>query len=79
MADQLEKGQEVSWNWGNGQPSHGSAGKVAEVVEEGQAEVKSNRGNTIHKKASKDDPAVKIERSGNDVVKRASELNETDL
>ncbi|RSH88612.1 hypothetical protein EHS25_002839 [Saitozyma podzolica] len=75
MADQLEKGQEVSWNWGNGQPS----GKVAEVVEEGQAEVKSNRGNTIHKNASKDDPAVKIERSGNDVVKRASELNETDL
>lgn len=40
-----------------------TAGKVAEVVEEGQAEVKSNRGNTIHKNASKDDPAVKIERS----------------
>lgn len=40
-----------------------TAGKVAEVVEEGQAEVKSNRGNTIHKNASEDDPAVKIERS----------------
>ncbi|WWC63181.1 uncharacterized protein I303_105781 [Kwoniella dejecticola CBS 10117] len=73
MSD-LKKGEEVSWNWGGGQPS----GKVAEVVEEGKAEVESKKGNTISKNASEDDPAVVIERSGNNVVKRAHELNETE-
>ncbi|WVQ68214.1 uncharacterized protein L199_006421 [Kwoniella botswanensis] len=74
MSEELKKGDEVSWNWGSGQPS----GKVADIVEEGKAEVKSNKGNTISKNASEDDPAVVIERSGNDVVKRAHELNEVD-
>ncbi|KAL7423459.1 hypothetical protein Q5752_001039 [Cryptotrichosporon argae] len=73
MSDQLQKGDEVSWNWGSGQPS----GKVAEIVE-GRAEVQSNRGNTIAKNGTADDPAVVIERSGNNVVKRAHELNETE-
>ena len=40
------------------------AGKVADIVTEGKAEVKSKKGNTISKNASKDDPAVVIERSG---------------
>ncbi|KAF8663694.1 hypothetical protein AX16_000869 [Volvariella volvacea WC 439] len=74
MADQLKKGQEVSWNWGGGQPS----GKVSEVVEEGKAQVKSNKGNTISRKAREGDPAVKVSRDGNDVVKLAHELNEVD-
>lgn len=39
------------------------AGKVAEV-KEGKAEVTSNKGNTISKNGTKDDPAVVIERSG---------------
>ncbi|EIW67376.1 hypothetical protein TREMEDRAFT_64628 [Tremella mesenterica DSM 1558] len=59
MADQVKKGDEVSWNWGSGQPS----GKVAEV-KEGRAEVTSNKGNTISKNGTKEDPAVVIERSG---------------
>ncbi|KAK6910624.1 hypothetical protein V866_000469 [Kwoniella sp. B9012] len=74
MSEELKKGDEVSWNWGSGQPS----GKVADIVEEGKAEVKSNKGNTISKNASEDDPAVVIERSGNNVVKRAHELNEVE-
>ena len=60
----------VSWNWGSGQPS----GEVAEVKEKGEIAIESNRGNTIKKNAEPDNPAVHIERSGNDVVKRASEL-----
>ncbi|KAI0312271.1 hypothetical protein OF83DRAFT_1067466 [Amylostereum chailletii] len=75
MADQLEKGQEVSWKWGAGNPS----GKVAEIVTEGTAEVKSNKGNIVKRNAKgEDDPAVKITRKGNDVVKLAHELNEVD-
>ncbi|TFK59929.1 hypothetical protein BDN72DRAFT_780068 [Pluteus cervinus] len=74
MADQLKKGQEVSWNWGRGQPT----GKVAEIVEEGKAEVTSNKGNTVTRNAREGDPAVKITRKGNDVVKLAHELNEVD-
>ncbi|WVW85744.1 hypothetical protein I302_107782 [Kwoniella bestiolae CBS 10118] len=74
MSEELKKGDEVSWNWGSGQPS----GKVADIVESGKAEVKSNKGNTISKNASEDDPAVVIERSGNNVVKRAHELNEVE-
>ncbi|KAJ3718433.1 hypothetical protein C8R42DRAFT_703846 [Lentinula raphanica] len=73
MADKLSKGQEVSWNWGGGQPT----GKVDEIVTDGKAEVTSNKGNTVTRNArGKDDPAVKISRQGNDVVKLAHELNE---
>jgi Hypervirulence associated proteins TUDOR domain len=60
----------VSWNWGSGQPS----GKVAETKTEGEVAIKSKRGNTIKKNASPSNPAVHVSRSGNDVVKRASEL-----
>ncbi|KIK97827.1 hypothetical protein PAXRUDRAFT_135524, partial [Paxillus rubicundulus Ve08.2h10] len=62
-----------SWNWGRGRPS----GEVAEVVEEGKAEVTSSKGNTVTRNARDGDPAVKITRNrGNDVVKLAHELNE---
>jgi hypothetical protein len=60
----------VSWSWGSGQPG----GKVAEVKEQGEIAIESKRGNTIKKNASPNNPAVHVERSGNDVVKRASEL-----
>ncbi|KAH7349053.1 hypothetical protein BKA66DRAFT_431987, partial [Pyrenochaeta sp. MPI-SDFR-AT-0127] len=60
----------VSWSWGSGQPG----GKVAEVKEHGEIAIESHRGNTIKKNADPENPAVHIERSGNDVVKRASEL-----
>ncbi|KIY74075.1 hypothetical protein CYLTODRAFT_364391 [Cylindrobasidium torrendii FP15055 ss-10] len=74
MADQLEKGQDVSWKWGSSQVT----GKVAEVVEEGKAQVTSNKGNVITRNAREGDPAVKISRKGNDVVKLSHELNEVD-
>jgi hypothetical protein len=60
----------VSWQWGSGQPG----GEVAEVKEQGEIAIESNRGNTIKKNADPENPAVHIERPGNDVVKRASEL-----
>ena len=60
----------VSWNWGGGAPG----GKVVDKKEEGEIAIKSKRGNTIKKNASPDNPAVHVGRSGNDVVKRASEL-----
>lgn len=60
----------VSWKWGNGAPS----GEVAEIATEGEIAIQSNKGNTIKKNASAEDPAVHITRPGNDVVKRAHEL-----
>ncbi|KAI0367087.1 hypothetical protein BV20DRAFT_950888 [Pilatotrama ljubarskyi] len=92
MADKLHEGQDVSWRWGGGN----GTGKIAEIVEEGTAEVTSNKasyrnqircpsfalltfkeqGHTVHRKARDGDPAVKITRKGNDVVKLAHELNE---
>jgi hypothetical protein len=61
----------VSWNWGSGAPG----GKVAETKEHGEIAIQSKRGNTIKKNAEPGNPAVHIARSGNDVVKKASELN----
>ncbi|KAF7794145.1 hypothetical protein EIP86_005276 [Pleurotus ostreatoroseus] len=88
MSDKIHEGQEVSWKWGSGNPS----GTVAEVVSEGKAEVTSNKvgtvccmasqgsprlqGHTVSRNAKEGDPAVKITRKGNDVVKLAHELNE---
>jgi Hypervirulence associated proteins TUDOR domain len=68
---QLTSFPTVSWNWGSGAPG----GTVAEKKKEGEVSVKSKKGNVIKKKASPDNPAVAIERSGNNVVKKASELN----
>lgn len=60
----------ASWQWGSGRPS----GEVAEVKEHGDLSIQSNKGNTITKNATPDDPAVHLAREGNDVVKRAHEL-----
>ena len=74
LKDQIQEGQDVSWKWGGGN----AEGQVAEIVEEGTAEVTSKKGNTVTRHAREGDPAVKISRSGNDVVKLAHELNETE-
>lgn len=74
MTDQIKEGDDVSWKWGGANPS----GKVDEIVEEGKAQVKSNKGNTITRTAREGDPAVKITRKGNDVIKLAHELNEVE-
>ncbi|KAF2236853.1 hypothetical protein EV356DRAFT_565308 [Viridothelium virens] len=71
MADKdIKEGDEVSWQWSGGRPG----GTAAEVATEGKVAVESHRGNTIAKNAEPDNPAVHVERPGNDVVKKASEL-----
>jgi hypothetical protein len=60
----------VSWGWGGAQPE----GEVAEKKTDGEVSVTSKRGNTITKSAEPSDPAIAIERSGNNVVKNQSEL-----
>ncbi|TKA30837.1 hypothetical protein B0A54_15758 [Friedmanniomyces endolithicus] len=71
MADKgIEKGDEVSWQWSGGRPG----GTVDEVKDHGELSVTSKKGNEIKKKADPEDPAVKLSRPGNDVVKRAHEL-----
>lgn len=72
MSDQLEQGQKVSWKWGTSHPS----GTVADIIEDGKVSVTSDKGNTVTRNARDGDPAVKITRSGNDVVKLAHELDE---
>ncbi|KAG6917748.1 hypothetical protein DXG01_001286 [Tephrocybe rancida] len=70
MADKnIQEGDDVTWNWGGGHPS----GTVAEIKTDGQLEIES-KGKLVHKNADPSNPAVHVERSGNDVVKRASEL-----
>jgi hypothetical protein len=59
----------VSWNWGAGHP----AGTVADIATHDQLSIES-KGKKIHKNASPSNPAVHVSRSGNDVLKRASEL-----
>lgn len=60
----------VSWQWSGNRPE----GQVAEVAKEGEVSIESNRGNTITMEAEPENPAVHIARPGNDVVKKASEL-----
>lgn len=60
----------VSWNWNGNHPSG-----VASEIKAGEVTVVSHRGNEISKTGTESDPAVHIERSGNDVVKLASELH----
>lgn len=73
MSD-IKKGEEVSWNWGGGQPS----GKV-ERVETKKTTIESKNGNDITKDGDEENPAVVIKQGSNPVIKRASELNETDV
>ncbi|KIM76279.1 hypothetical protein PILCRDRAFT_12882 [Piloderma croceum F 1598] len=69
-ASKLKEGQEVTWRWGKGT----AGGKVDQIVEDGKAQVTSDKGNTITRIAREGDPAVRVSRKGNDVVKMAHEL-----
>lgn len=60
----------VTWQYGSAAPS----GTVAEV-KAGDVSVTSKAGNEIKKHGTDEDPAVKVSRGGNDVVKNASELD----
>jgi len=70
MSEQVETGDKVSWEWNGSHPN----GVVGEV-KAGEVTVTSNRGNEISKTGDSSNPAVHIERSGNDVVKLANELD----
>lgn len=61
--------KKVSWKWGTSEPT----GIVAEMKTEGKLEIET-KGKLVHKNADPSNPAVHVERAGNDVVKRASEL-----
>ncbi|KAI9738905.1 MAG: hypothetical protein M1818_005218 [Claussenomyces sp. TS43310] len=69
-ADKIAEGDKVSWNWNGNHPG----GTVGEV-KAGEVSVTSHRGNEIKKTGDESNPAVHIERSGNDVVKLSSELD----
>ena len=60
----------VSWQWGSGKPG----GVASEVATEGELTMETKNGNEVKKKAEPENPAVHVERSGHDVLKRASEL-----
>lgn len=69
-AHDLEKGDEVSWKWGAGQPT----GTVEDVVD-GDASITTNKGNSVSRHGDEENPAVKIKASsGNHAIKLASEL-----
>ena len=61
----------ASWSWNGSHPS----GEVAEKKTDGDLAIKSSRGNTIKASGSPSDPAVHLARSGNDVVKKQSDLD----
>lgn len=67
-AQDLNKGDSVTWSYGGGHPK----GKVDEVVE-GKATAKTNSGNEISINGDESNPAVKIKtQSGNMAVKPVS-------
>ncbi|KAI7163473.1 hypothetical protein KC349_g1408 [Hortaea werneckii] len=71
MADkEIKEGDEVSWQWSGGRPG----GVASEVKEQGEITMETKRGNEVKKTAEPDNPAVKVDREGHDVVKKASEL-----
>ncbi|GIZ37768.1 hypothetical protein CKM354_000120400 [Cercospora kikuchii] len=72
MADkEIKEGDSVSWQWSGSRPG----GTVAEVKEQGKAEITTKNDNVVSKNAEPDNPAIVIERSGNNVVKKASEVD----
>merc|ERR1711939_237183 len=71
MADkEIKEGDEVSWQWSGGRPG----GVASKVKEQGEMTMETKRGNEVKKNAEPDNPAVKVDREGHDVVKKASEL-----
>ncbi|KAL7924750.1 hypothetical protein ACQKWADRAFT_310937 [Trichoderma austrokoningii] len=68
----LEKGDTVSWNWGQGQPQ----GTVKEV-NPGETTIETKKGSQVSRKGDEEDPAVVLDTGKSDAVKLAHELNET--
>ena len=60
----------VSFGWGGDK----KGGTVSEVAKEGAVHMETARGNTATKEAGPNDPAIRLERAGHDVVKNASEV-----
>lgn len=72
MSDTLPKpGDEVTWQWSGNRPG----GTVADVKEQAAVAIETHRGNEVRKHGEPGNPAVRIERPGNDVVKKASEID----
>merc|ERR1711939_1213119 len=70
MADkEIKEGDEVSWQWSGGRPG----GVASEVKEQGEMTMETKRGNEVKKNAEPDNPAVKVDREGHDVEKKAGE------
>ncbi|KAK4570184.1 hypothetical protein LTR86_002264 [Recurvomyces mirabilis] len=70
---EIKEGDQVAWQWGGGKPG----GEASEIKEHGELSITTKKGNEVKKNADPSDPAVKVSRSGNDVVKRAHELEIT--
>ncbi|EHK44223.1 hypothetical protein TRIATDRAFT_265811 [Trichoderma atroviride IMI 206040] len=68
-----EKGDTVSWNWGQGQPE----GKVKEV-NPGETTIETKKGTQVSRKGDEDDPAVVLDTGKSEAVKLNHELNETE-
>ena len=65
----IKKGTEVTWKWGNGS----AQGKVEEVFHEDVS--RRIDGNTIKRKAGRDDPAYMIKQdNGQMVIKSCTEV-----
>ncbi|KAK1994798.1 hypothetical protein LX36DRAFT_692980 [Colletotrichum falcatum] len=67
-----EKGDTVSWNWGNGQPE----GKVLDVKGE-KTTIETKSGNEVSRDGKPDDPAVVLDAGRSKAIKLAHELNES--
>jgi len=63
-------GEEVSWNWGRGQPK----GKVLDVKNDKKT-ITTKRGNKVSRKGDTKDPAVTIDTGKSTAIKLAHELN----
>ncbi|GJC93141.1 DNA-binding protein [Colletotrichum higginsianum] len=66
-----EKGDTVSWNWGNGHPE----GKVLDVKGE-KTTIETKRGNEVSRDGKPEDPAVVLDTGKSKAIKSAHELNE---
>lgn len=65
-----DKGDTVSWNWGNGQPE----GKVLDVKDE-KTTITTKRGNEVSRDGKPEDPAVVIDTGKSKAIKSNHELN----
>jgi hypothetical protein len=69
----MKQGDQVAWQWGNGL----AEGKIKSVHFE--TTTITSKGKSITRHGSNDDPALIIEhKSGNDVVKLAHEVQQTE-